>query len=116
MTNKFLCSRWGSNQRPPAFAASVFPLEEPQGRERTTPRLILKYIESNLDFKNFTLLEWNMKARRARHRFHRRARPSASTAWRLLAAPAKHILYKFISIAVTYVCKTKLKSYITQDP
>ena len=46
MKNEF-CPRWGSNPRPPAFAASVLTARPrgPHGRERTTPRLILKHLE-----------------------------------------------------------------------
>ena len=48
MKNKF-CPRWDSKPRPPAFAASVLSLDHEgltDGRERTTPRLILKHLES----------------------------------------------------------------------
>ena len=47
MKNKF-CPRWGLNPRPPAFAASVLTARPrgPHGRERTTPRLILKHLVS----------------------------------------------------------------------
>ena len=47
MTNEF-CPRWDSNPWPPAFAASVLTARPrgPLGRERTTPRLILKHLES----------------------------------------------------------------------
>ena len=47
MKNKF-CPRWDSNPRPPAFAASILTARPPgpHGRERTTPRLILKHLES----------------------------------------------------------------------
>ena len=42
------CLRWDSNPRPHAFAASVLTARPrgPHGRERTTPRLILKHLES----------------------------------------------------------------------
>ena len=49
MENKILCLRRGSNPRPTAFEANVLQLDhkgQTNGRERTTPRLILKYIEN----------------------------------------------------------------------